>query len=428
VGSGGASVSVFGAGVIAGNQLVAGGGDSEPSPPGPLGSFSSSPTEFCLPQAAGGREYWSRVGAITTASPAEAPILRLDPTFATSVRLSVRASFVSGNIVALGSPFIQFDAGAPEAQIALIHNTCGPEVQKVLEERIPGFTPRLVSARNLFLSDPSVDLDEVLVDFEVTFDATPSGSSVWEAQFGNQIAGPSRPGTGDLPLLAAATVRAMSKCDRVLATCPEFDTCGELDAGGFGDSSLCPLGTAAEFVLDLSATEPLEGRWPWQSGELLQTDSPSQWNVPGAQGAVCRGAFDPVDYDPLSQTGDGDGFTTLTDCDNSLIDVQPSLPEHDGYSSEFCDPNADGDCYECPTGSDWPPPDDDAVDDDDDASDDDDALDDDDSTRDDISSACTASGCGVSYFCQDGGAAILPVALLPLARRRLSMPRRAGTR
>ena len=49
-------------------------------------------------------------------------------------------------------------------------------------------------------------------------------------------------------------------------------------------------------------------------------------------------------------SGDGDGFSTLTDCDNEQVDEALAPPELDGYSTLECE---QAECYECPE---EPPP------------------------------------------------------------------------
>ena len=315
-----------------------------------------------------------------------------------------------------GATPLHADSPGRNTAIVLVHNTfadstAGPILRASADENTS-----VTLLRNLAVDggdEPLVEFLTPIRSFVSSMNAGGSDDGIWAAPKGLvefELMGPQ---VIDIPLgfLDPTPLRGLSACARHAAVCPDVDPedCAVAD----GTWWECAPDLAAEFMPDPATVEALSAPWPWDTTWFHASDSV----VSGASGWRCKELHGT--FDRSGSEGDFDGFPDAVDCFNEDPERWPSLPEHDGYTSPYCDAE-EVDCYICPEGS-LPLPADD-----DDAADDDDLADDDDSAppppgRSRVQEGCVASGCGVSYTCQDGvAAAILPFLCLPFLpwRRR----------
>jgi len=202
----------------------------------------------------------------------------------------------------------------------------------------------------------------------------------------------------DLTFEEPEALRGLPPCGRHLAVCPEATT-ADCDVPG-GRLYECAPDLAASYVPTAATSAMLEASWPWQTEYFAGVDVA----VPGASGWRCWGIRGT--WDQWEGYGDGDGYPEAVDCDNEDANTIPALPEHDGYSSTWCDAT-EIDCYTCPAAS-LPPPD---------SSGDDDSV---------YPTLGDCSGCGFAWSCEDSGLLVVLPAMggLTFLRRRKDPRRR----
>jgi hypothetical protein len=339
--------------------------------------------------------------------------------------LAIMKAFIVENEGSPEGAFLRTEGSLPGFQLALIHTTiAGSPV--ILDASVGGPGARFSSARNILLDSPSATVGSGW-EVEVTMDQAIPNQQGWLAQFDgvSGIVGPAPPPLPDDLFGDGAAFSALPEPSRVLALCPDLEDTDNL--GPNGGEGFCALDRAAFYLPSPAAIEVGSVFWPWENSFLPSLPHGSPENMPGASGWSCDPWMGPLDQFDFGNglEGDGDGWTTLVDCDPDVPPPPnvPNLPELNGYDTEECEEIAN-DCYSCPP---------DLGDDDDDAIDDDDAVDDDDSTPtdDDDSgsgdtdiSGCAETGCGVPYRCEDGRpvAACFPlVVALGLVRRRRAL-------
>ena len=195
---------------------------------------------------------------------------------------------------------------------------------------------------------------------------------------------------------AASEVSGLSECERAGLLFPEAnDICVAVR-----ERLVCPVGSLRSYILSFELGAAASRPWPWRNTLLDDGSGGSSDDVPGVSGWSLD-ALPP--WDEAGPTGDGDGFTNLTDCDNEDDAEVPVLPPYDGYSGLACDA-AGGSCYLCPPGSVLPGP----------ASEPDEPT----PSPEPLPAGCAATGCGVPWNCGGGGAVVAFVlAIVPLRRR-----------
>ena len=414
-----AHCSIFG-GEITRNRLL-GPGTAEMPPLAPFGNGIIG-DEWCLPVGSDGQNYIDRPDLVTTGDVSDLPLIRVDfQQGAVGNRVTLARTFVVDN---QAGGVVGITGGGESAQVALLHNTF--DVSGVpLVSGGAGSDLRIVASRNLYTTVPTYDLDDSLGVLELTMEAMPAPATDWAADLpAIGIVGP--------PVLyegatfeSASTVDSWDHCARVLAACPNVTDCNGIGPGGGAQE--CGLDTARAWFPDAALAEQIRVDWPWEGGYFPAGTGAAA--TAGATGWTCSAPqsfpYDVVDDDGTE--GDADGYSTLTDCDETNPNETPSLPENNGIDTADCDEVDD--CWTCPDGT--------VGDDDDSTGDDDDSStgDDDDSGTgddDDASSGpcpsdqphCIEPGChGCGYaFAPTTGVALLLIGAPMLRRRRT--PRR----
>jgi hypothetical protein len=412
--------------VFSRNHLL---GDGTASPPAFV-SISNTVDQECLPAGADSRPYHDRDLPAWTGTSSPAALIDLfGAQLVPRANVSLQKSFVVANQMAAGGAVFRMGGDVDGLTLSLVHSTFDEPNGRLVDGGGAGSGARFVSARNLYLQEPGIDLGKAWTHIEMSMDEiNPDPGPVAEAL--GDIDGV----IGPFPKLApwedspwfrdVATVRGLTNCARNTLVCPEV----EFNCSGI--NWYCALDEAAAYVPTPEFRDGVSFPWPWRGVidliDVLENDG----EVPGATGWRCNGHDFPWDvHRPASQdNGDGDTYTTLLDCDNDNPLIVPILPEEDGITTPDCRPT-EGGCYECPDGTE--------VTDDDDAIDDDDAVDDDDSAPEDptpepaptpdpgdddtsLKTGCAVTGCGVPYRCVDGQPvpAWLSLLLAPLGLRR----------
>ena len=315
-----------------------------------------------------------------------------------------------------GATPLRADSPGRNVSLVLAHNTfADDELDTIL--RVSGQDDTDVTVlRNLLIGgdgDPVLELTTDIRSVVSSANASQSPGS-WTPRGGTAeflLVGPQAT-FGDSAFLDPEGLRSSTPCERFAAACPDVSPTD--CSTGDGSYYTCAPELAAEYFPAPSMRAEIELPWPWSTPWFTESDI----ETPGATGWVCRGMHGT--YDRWGEAGDYDGFPDAVDCDNEDPEKVPGVPEHDGYTSPYCDAS-EVDCYICPDGSEPPPPDDD----------DDSAFDDDDSSptgsggdTEAIPGSCIVSGCGIGYSCSDLEGAALAVCLAPL----LGMRRRRGSR
>jgi hypothetical protein len=391
----------------------------------------SIPGDLCFPFASTAVPFLGRDLPDAQGTAFDGPLFALSGDSQSTRRLALLVSnFFVENELGGGGALLELSGPMADLDVFLIHNTVDAMGVPLVRDDGQGSGTSLSTARNLIVGESSLALAGGLDHAESSLDWLDDSGTVFTDDLTDLtgLLGPSSAlRDAGLPVfLPESETSTWSHCTRVLANCPNQTDCSSIPDQGL--DLACALDAAIRYMPN-PALDGLISTWPWESGWF----GDHRTAAAGATGIACGGHAPPFDrvLDPVP-TGDGDTFTTLVDCDNEDPDIKPRLPEYDGYSSPYCDPDADDDCYTCPEGSQWPPPDDDddAIDDDDAVDDDDSGPpvddddsgppvdDDDDSTTTEIRESCTTSGCGVSYSCRDGKIVFLPMLLIPLRRRR----------
>jgi hypothetical protein len=206
-----------------------------------------------------------------------------------------------------------------------------------------------VSSRNLLLSpfEPLTETDS-LGKIEATMDFT--GSEVPHPLDGanavHTILGPTiQIDDPDSLLLGEVAGAALSECARLNRLCPNLaENCDTLLAGD--DELPCALGNTAALIPRDDSIATLSAPWPWATQWDEQV---GYMNVAGATGEDCDAGLQPFDTatNSFGNTGDGDGFTELTDCDNENVAIAPELPAAHDVIHGPCTSRLEA-CFSCP--------------------------------------------------------------------------------
>lgn len=369
--------------------------------------------DLCLPTGTDGSYPRDRQRPTKPAAGGPGALVHLAGTASSTSYVLITKSYFVQNTIGVGGALVRLEESAPGRVVTFLHNTCDEPVGSVVHAATQTSRSRLISARNLLLGSPFLQLGAGWDFVESTMDDVEGNPSAWASSFSG-AAGISGPyptafldGPGDL-LLADASQQP-SDCERALAHCADM-TVDDCTPATLGEGrAFCGLDLAADYLPSSSGLALAADWWPWRNAGFPQTPVGSPENFPGASGWTCSksyvGALTDGDFGGF---GDQDGFTGLVDCNNSDPDVVPEVPDLDGHTTAECEEN---ECYTCPSGDD-----DDIGNDDDDIRDDDAA--DDDSSSDDLTvpTGCTGRGCGVA----------IPIAFLPLTALSLRRRRRWG--
>jgi len=393
----GAAATVWG-GEFSRNRLL-GSGSADAAPSLALNP-AGLPVDYCLPPGSQGDSYAGRATPTASGAPSQAPLVLVEVAAgAIGTRATLAKVFVVENETAAGGSLIAVDGRGEAHQLALLHNTFSALSGPLLEGG--GTDSRFVTGRNLFTSDPILALDGTWTKGELILDQGPTSPWADRADIDEVLWVPL---PGQTPQFrTAAQILALDSCARVQAVCPEVDDCASW--GAFD----CAVDRARGYVPTASQSEALENPWVWETDGLPDGGPGS---VPGATGWTCSTAAAP--WDLLGPGGDGDGWSSLTDCNNEDGDTLPSIPDLSGVGSDDCIEIAD-DCYRCPPGSNL-------VDDDDTGTidDDDDSFD----AENSVPVGCTSRGCGAAIDC-GSGQTVAWLFVLPLGmwrRRRVRSP------
>lgn len=329
---------------VEGNELLASGDVSVPLAEDP-GLFVPN-TPFCLPLGADGMPFRQRPRPQATDSvTSDAPLIL------------VRASGPAGNAsigltqnIIVGNRFAGALLGIEDVaflQTSVLHNTIALEAPVRALSASSGEV-RWLSTRNLFLSE-FLPLQTVpLARVEATMDGVPLGLShpLRESSAATQLLGPTIEIPAPMDLLVGMKGGLnLSACERLERLCPNLSAdCDNRIAGG--DEVPCALGDAVAFLPIDESLSMLSPAWPWTADWWESAGD----RVPlGATGEDCLVGDLPFDesQDSFGITGDGDGFTELTDCDNENQNLTPGLPEQHDVVSGPCQ-SAPEACFQCP--------------------------------------------------------------------------------
>lgn len=353
-----------------------------------------------------------------------APVIRALPTPAETaidgVLRIARCQFLE-NRSGVGAALVEVESLRSGEWIALTNDTFAGNDGATVAVSVQGGQGGVALLRNLFVDGAgtfsAVDFVEPPGSLVLSMNAAPEGLR-WTPgveDVPHVIVGPTI-SFAEASFEPAQALRALTPCDRHLAVCPDASE-GDCSAPDGGYMECAPDVAAAYVPSEVFAAE-IGAPWPWDTDYFDGLDV----SVAGATGWRCGDLRGTLDL--WHDIGDGDGFPDAVDCDNEDPDVVPALPEHDGYSSPWCDAT-EVDCYTCPPGSSPPPDDDDS------------GIDDDDISGHEgpgrfasVEGCDGTSGCGFSWTCQGGGAEVgllVPPLLAVLASRR-SPGRRGGGR
>jgi len=383
---------------IEGNQLLAA-GTAEPAPAEEPG-FEPFSRPICLPLGADGHPIRGRgTPSVKGGEPSSTPLLTVNsdrPQGAGS--FVVAQSIIARNEQAAGGRLVHLEKGSP-TQLSLLHNTIDlADGAEFLSSESVGHA--LLSARNWFITEvtqaPWTRLARVEATLDVVLDETRHPAESLEAEA--RLIGPFLylP-TPESYLRGSSAHLELSACERVGLICPELrEDCAELIAGD--RDVACALGAGAEFLPTEDLPAALTAFWPWTASW------PGKVRLGSAAGSVgwrCDLAAAPFDrgFDSFGPTGDGDGYTELTDCGNEDPSIFPRVPEASDLLGGPCQSDPEH-CFTCPSVASS-------------GDDDDSATTASGTVSGDSPSNCIASGCAVSW-------AVLPCVglLFPLTRRK----------
>ncbi len=313
-------------------------------------------------------------------------------------------------LVVIGNPAL--------LSVSFVHNTVANGDRPLLEVDGSSALGHLVSARNLVAGEVTAWATQTPQHAESVLDVFEHPSPSWAELFDGGMVGPVAPPWSGVVSSPFVTETA-DTCAAVAALCPNI-TEQECFDGSSGFETVCVADAAADRFPSPELLANYSVEWPW-GPHLLDPSLPAGHpaNAPGATGHACLVPLFPVDRGQDSSggfSGDGDGYSTLIDCDNEVADATLAPPALDGYDTVDCE---SVDCWECPDEpSPWAQDDDDSGDDDENVDDDDDNVDDDDD--DDgtytVFESCEAKGCATPF----GAALLVPLGGLASRRRRRS--------
>ncbi len=364
----------------------------------PRQGWTPGPFDHCLPTLSVSEPYEDRVVASTSAVPTVGALIRLDPSAAASsdhVAVWLHRTSLVGNDIAEDGSLVQVVGDLPNLTVGFTHCLVDEQTPPAAASPVwvldgggtgQGGDVAVVSARNLLLGQPRARFGSAWGRAEVTLDLVEDDPALWHSDFGALagIVGPAAPPLDWADAFwDASAFLAEDDCAQVEFTCGETpDACNTLPPAWRAN---CPLDLALNYVLKEPAASESAVPWPWDATIIAPLEAGDPLGVVGPQGGVCVFSAGAIDDDGLG-SGDNDGFTNLTDCDNESALVTPQLPPSDGFNGP-CDSGYD--CYDCSV---FPGDDDDATADDDSAADDDAATaDDDDVTADDDDATPTDS-------------------------------------
>jgi len=370
----------------------------------------------CMPCGAGEHVDYQdpdQVAALVGGVPGSAPLVRVEAdSLDRRGSIDFLKNFLVDNPSAGGALLGVVGDDPSKLTVSFVHNTIANGDAPPLDQTGTTGVEHLISARNLVFGATSATASPPS-HAERVLDVFQSAAPSWEALFEGGLEGPLAP-----PFTTDSRLPSFhgEGCEAVPHFCPNITATNCFD-GQSEAAMVCLADAGRDYRPSDALLATYQVEWPW-TALLLDSAAPASdgANAPGATGHDCLNAgdlefpSDRTDFSGSGSAGDGDGFTTLTDCENEDDGVVPELPELDGYTTEACEP---AECYECPaepapwaSGTD----DDDTTDDDDD--DDDDATDDDDVSE---FESCSAKGCATPF-----GGAMFPIALLALRRRSRS--------
>lgn len=354
--------------------------------------------DYCLPAGSDQHPFLVRPLPDVSASPADAALFVLDGTGAPAdAFFHLMKCFVVDNELGSAGALVRATGNQPRLQVNLIHDTVtSPGL--IIDGQQTGTGGRFTSARNLYLGQPTASLGAGFTAAEITMDLVEQDPASWfgaaEGLLG--VAGPIPPAI-DWSQPFRSDVGDLSELQRNELVC----------ADGVDEPSMlgptCGLDSAVGYFPTATTVATAAVPWPWRGEvlEILQDGDPQ--GMPGATGWACRAIglpFDGVGIGGGLDEGDGDGFSSLVDCDNNDGDVTPQVPAEDGFDGVECVGN---ECYECPEF-------------DDDSRDDDDGP-----AASTIGEGCDAKGCGYSYR-HAGLLLVVPWTLVRRRRRRSRLP------
>lgn len=320
-----------------------------PSVPRPVVEIASSEFE-CLPAASDGLRPISRSRPQEPADIGAGELLRVTEFPGEWGLLRIQKSYFVRNLISAEGALLGV-SGTSGRYLILLHNTIEEERAPIVRASSDVDESWLVSARNLLLGRPSLELGSRWALAETTMELIEGDPSGWidgASQAASGLQGPFPPdlGEGSRSLFRGAAAEGLSDCERALAHCPEMAET-DCSSGAIGPGfAQCGLDGAVEYLFTSAGQAVVSHRWPWVDSGFPQVESGAGENAPGASGWTC-GAEVPEPYDFTGEDGpyDGDGATGMVDCDNFDAGIVPEVPEFDGFGEEPCEPAA---CYECP--------------------------------------------------------------------------------
>jgi len=261
----------------------------------------------------------------------------------------VQKSYFVGNHLSEAGSLVALGGNEPR-HVVFVHNTVDEPRAATIRALTDVNESWLVSARNLLLGAPRLELGSNWGSLETTMELIEGDAVDWlaGATSASGLSGPFPPGVqnGSTDFLLGPAAEQLSDCELALAHCQDSVPANCSDGTLLDGFAHCGLDGAAAYLPSSEGLAQLGYRWPWVNSGLPQLAKGSGENFPGAAGWVCgSGIPEPFDFSDDEGPYDGDGATGLTDCDNYDASVVPEVPEVDGFTAEGCEDTA---CYECP--------------------------------------------------------------------------------
>lgn len=397
------------------NRLLSSGTSATtPEPSRLLVDPPSLPGSECGSPGDQGLALQDRGVVLATAQASSLALIQFDSPGLSDESYRIYRSYFAGNEIGVDGALIDLGNGHLDSSLYLIHNAFGVHDGVTLRGGEGPGPCRLASIRNLYLSQPAVAPGSCWTRVEALLDVVPDPTG-WASvltTIAPDIVGPFvQAELGPSDFLDREAMLGSSDCDRFLTHCPD------VGLGCAGGVSWCPSGAGADLLLQEQNYAVLAQQYPFASTLFSSPNPGPAWDVPGPPGWGCGSDSWPRDD---ADKSDADGFTDLVDCNNSDGSVVPMVPEYDGITVPWCQPDSNT-CYVCPLGSCWPPgdgdcpplpgdDDDSGAGDDDDSggADDDDAMGDDDDAQGDTTNPPALS---VAPGCRSGNGCGTPIGL-----------------